>query len=149
MSKKLKIVAVLAIVGAVFFAFTVSPAKAQTTNLKFDSIVSALAKKLGIGQDKVQSAFDSIRSDRRAEMQKLFEERLTQAVTDKKITEAQKKLILDKHNELQKNRDTERNNRINQRQNLEDWAVKNNIDVQYLFGGYGMGRHMRGGWMVR
>ena len=48
---------------------------------------------------------------------------------------------------MQKNRDTDRTNRQNERQTLEDWAKKNDVDLQYLFGGFGGMKGMRSGWM--
>jgi predicted esterase len=107
-------------------------------------MISSLAKKLGIAEDKLKSAFDSMRTDRQKEMQKAFEERLTQAVKDKKITEAQKNLILQKHAELQKTREADWNARQQKRTELEAWAEKNGIDPSYLFGGFGKGGMMRG-----
>ena len=143
-------VIITAFIGLVIF--NVTTIQAQTTKPNgFTNIISSLAKKLGIGEDKVQSAFDSIRSERQAQMQKLFEEKLNQAVKDGKITEAQKKLILAKHQEMQKNQEANKNKMQTQKKELLDWAKKNNIDTQYLFGGFGKTgferKGMRGGWM--
>lgn len=107
-------------------------------------IISTLAKRLGIAEDKLKSAFDLIRTERQKQMQKAFEKRLTQAVKDKKITEAQKNMILQKHAELQKLRDANREERQQQRSEIEAWAEKNGIDPSYLFGGFGKGGMIHG-----
>lgn len=109
-------------------------AYAETNQNPIDSIIQTLAKKLGIGQDKIQTAFDTIRNERRAQMENQFKNRLDQAVKNGEITNVQKKLIIAKHEELQKLRDLERQNRLNKRSELESWAKQNNIDPQYVFG---------------
>ncbi len=153
MNKKIIVTVIITVfIGLVIFGVTTT--QAQTSNPNgFTNIISSLAKKLGIGEDKVQSAFDSIRSERQEQMEKVFEEKLNQLVKDGKITEAQKKLILAKHQEMQKNQEANKNKMQTQRQELLDWAEKNKIDPQYLFGFGGRGkmgdgmRGMKGGWM--
>lgn len=110
---------------------------ATTTQNPFSSFIQSLAQKLGITQDKVQSAVDTLRTERQKEMQKLYEEKLTQAVKEGKLTEAQKKLLLEKHASLKNQFDADWKKRQDQRNQLQDWLEKNNIDPQYLFGGYG------------
>jgi hypothetical protein len=61
-------------------------------------------------------------------MQTKYEERLTQDVTDGKITSEQKELILAKHKELEG-------------ATLEAWAKENGINSSYLMGGFGGGKH--------
>lgn len=58
--------------------------------------VEKLAQKLGLSQEKVQVAVEQIHEEQRAEMDKKLEERLNQAVKDGKITEDQKKALLEK-----------------------------------------------------
>lgn len=101
------------------------------------NLISDLAKKLGIGEDKVKLAFESVQSERQKEKRALFEQRLTQLVKDGKINESQKQAILKKHDELQAKRTVER-------QELENWAKQNGLDNLYLFGGFGhKGMHGR------
>jgi hypothetical protein len=70
-------------------------------------------------------------------MQQRFEQNLTQAVADKKITESQKNAILAKHQELLKQ----------QTQNRTEWLAwlkannLENVDLGIGFGG-GMGKGM-------
>lgn len=91
-------------------------------------------------------------------MKTRFEDRLTQEVKDGKLTEAQKRLLIAKHNELQAKREAdrpenwqsltreERKTKMEaERQALEAWAKANGIDSKYFFNcfgykGFGRGR---------
>src|SRR3989344_63264 len=97
MNKKTLLIPAVAIIliGATLFA--ASQVSAQSGYGYGQTLVQKLAQKLGLGESNVQSALDEIRKENQAERQKLFEERLTQAVNDGKITEAQKQAILKKH----------------------------------------------------
>jgi hypothetical protein len=130
---------------------------AQTTQTDpHTSIIQRLVSKFGLKEDEVKAVFDAERTERQKEMQTRMTERLTQAVTDGKITEQQKQLIIAKQAELQKERETNRGTMQNltneqrkakmeeHRTEIEAWAKENNIDTQYLFGGMkgGRGMHM-------
>lgn len=131
------------------------------TNTNRPSFVAELAQKLGIEEGKVQTAVDEIHEEHHAEIEANFENRLTQLVTDGKITADQKQLILDKHNEIQtqmedlKNQDLTPEARHTKMKeifdDLETWAKNNNIDTQYVgfFGhGKGFGKGFRMGYMM-
>jgi hypothetical protein len=69
------------------------------------------------------------------------------------LTEEQKQLILQKHEELQAQHEARIQARQQERAELEQWAADNGIDAQYLFGGLGGmkggrmgGRGMHGEW---
>lgn len=110
-----------------------------------DTIVQKIAAKFGLKEADVQSVYDTQRTERQAEMQKRFEEMLTQSVKDGKITEAQKTAILAKHKEMQTNREKEH-------AEWQSWLKANNlenVDLGLGFGrgmgkGMGMGRGMHG-----
>lgn len=129
----------LALIGLLIFG--ASSVNAHWFGLNNSDAISNFAKKLGVGEDKVKQAFESMQTERQKEMRTVFEERLSQLVKDGKINEKQKQAILKKHDELQTKRNTER-------QELENWAKQNGIDTIYLFGGFGHGR-MHGGWMMK
>jgi hypothetical protein len=61
-----------------------------------NSLVAAIASKFNLNQADVQAVFDEERSKHEAEMKAQMEAKVTQAVTDGKITEAQKKAIQEK-----------------------------------------------------
>ena len=125
---------------------------ADDTNRQ-ETLVTKIAEKFKLNKTDVQAVFDANRSERRASMEAKYEERLTQLVTDKKITEAQKSLLLAKHEELEAAHKAQMANNANltpeqrkaqretERKSLEEWAKANNVDIQYLFGGFGMGGH--------
>ena len=131
------------------------------------SIIEKIATKFGLDTNDVQEVFEEERDERQKERQVQFESRLTQLVADGKINEAQKQLILAKHQEMAAKRQSEndsfknmsqeerqktmqerRTERENERKALEDWAKANGIDMEFVMGemgmkgGHGMGRHM-------
>lgn len=142
------------LVGAGLFGITNS--YADTTPDQYPSIVQKLVSKFNLNESEVKAVFDEDRTERKTQMEKNFEEQLTQLVKDGKITEAQKQLILAKHKELSSQRQSEMEAMKNltpderkakmktQRTELEKWAKDNGIDARYLmrFGHRGMGRHM-------
>lgn len=134
--------------GAVIFDSV--KAYAEDSSNQYPPIVQKIADKFGLNLNEVKAVFDQERQDRQVQMESKFEDRLNQAVTDGKLTEDQKKLILTKHQEIQANRDQEKsdeqnltpekrkNQMENRRQELKTWASQNGIDVQYLMGGFGI-----------
>lgn len=112
---------------------------------EYPPIVQKLVTKFGLQENEVRALFDEERQERGTQMKAKFEERLTQLVSDGKITEAQKQLIISKHQELQAQRGTEQTaTHEEKRAELEAWAKDNGIDVQYLmFGKGGPGPHRR------
>lgn len=122
-------IAVLTLVSAGAITFGAVSASAHFgDNSEF---TKTLAQKLGVSEDNVKSAVDSIRTEKKAQMQKNFEERLSQAVKDGKITEDQKSKILAKNKELQTNRQAKKTE-------LEKWSKDNGIDIKYI-GPFGHG----------
>lgn len=126
-------------------------------NTNHDSLIQKIIQKFGLKEADVRSVFDSFHQDRETQMEKRYEDRLTQLVKDGKITEAQKKLMITKHEEMQKymqsQRDALKDKTPEQRKaimdakraEIEKWAKDNGIDIQYLqprFGG--PGGHMGG-----
>lgn len=151
----------LTVVGTTSKVHAASPFDGLST------FVERIAQKFGLKQADVQQVVDEVQAERmkgrQGEMDELLEARLNVAVKNKKITEAQKNLILEKHKELQAKRlsdweswkdltpEQRQTQRETQRTELEEWAKKNNIDASYL-GGFGMGMGGRGkgmGWKMR
>jgi len=122
----------LAIAGGVFWV-SVPKVSAQTTTPK--TIIERLAEKFGLKQADVQTVFEQERTQRQTQMQARFEERLTQAVKDGQITESQKTAILAKHQEMQQEREKER-------EEWQSWLKANGLENSEFgsgFGGKGMG----------
>ena len=143
-------------------------ASAQGEN---NSLVDKLANKFHLNKTEVQQVFDEHKQERRQEMEKRYEERLTQAVKDGKLTEEQKIKLLAKHKELvaemekkhaemkakrgemgeksqaerQKLHEERRAEIEKKRAELEQWEKDNNIPSGYLMlgGPGGRGHGMR------
>lgn len=150
---KLFLAATVAIMSGSVLASTQAFAASNATDesVPMSSLAQRIAEKFGLDQAEVQVVFDQEREAMHAKMQADYEERLTQLVSEGKLTEQQKQLILSKHAELQANRqsviegmkdktDEERKVAMNtERQELTDWAKENGIDVQYLMFKHGRG----------
>lgn len=126
--------------AAAFWPFDNLTNKSDTTQ---STLLDKIIAKFNLNQDEVEQVMTDYQSERRTQMQSQYEERLNQAVADGKITEEQKQLILEKHNQLQSQWDAESNERQQHREEMQAWAAENNIDLSYL--GFGMGRSGRGG----
>jgi hypothetical protein len=159
MQKKILLTAAaLAIVGTTLM--TAQHAFAQTsdtTTNPMSSLVDKLATKFGLEKSQVQAVFDEERAAHQAEMRAKEEERLNTLVSEGKITQAQKQLIISKRQEMETQRESERESMQNmtaeerqaameaKRTALEQWATQNGIDSKYLKA-FGRGGHgMRGG----
>src|SRR5260221_4519346 len=159
MNKKIAIVP-LALVLVGLALVNAPPVYAQTPGNPIATLIERIAQKFGLKQADVQSVFDQFHQEKKQEMQTAFADRLTQLVKDGKITDAQKQLILAKQAELQQQRQSdmaswktltpqERKDAMQKRrQELQDSAKQNSIDLQYIVGG-GRMRHGRGmkGWI--
>jgi len=110
-----------------------------------NSLVEKLASTFNLDKTKVQAVFDQEFKAHHAERQAKFEEKLTQLVKDGKISEAQKQLLLQKHQQMQESRQEQmekmKSMTVEERKaameahkkELENWAKENDIDVQDLF----------------
>jgi len=158
MKKKLIFPAIaLAVLGVSLLG--INAASADDVTSPHETIIQKLADKFGLNKDEVQKVFEEARDEHHSQMQAKFEENLTQAVKDGKITEAQKTLILNKHKEMQEEREEnveswknltpdERKSQMEaKRTEMENWAKENGIDLQYFHIGIGMKGHMGFGHM--
>lgn len=124
-----------------------------------NSLVAAIAAKFNLNQTDVQAVFDEEHSKREAEMKTQMEQKLTQAVTDGKITEAQKQAIIAHFAEMKNNRsskaemqnltDEQRKAKMEERKAQEDtWLSQNGLTQETLKGiiggpkGFGRGGMM-------
>ena len=145
-------IALVAILGAV--AVGTMPVSAQGP--LYGNLVAKIAQRFNLKESDVQQVFDEVRASRIDEMKTKWEDRVSQLVKEGKITEAQKSLILAKHDEVQKAmqalRDlspAERKAKAEQiRTDLEKWATENGIDLKLIgmFGHGGFGRGFRMGY---
>lgn len=145
----------LAVVGGNFaYADTLS---AIDKNNPMSSLVSAIATKFNLNSAEVQTVVDDVmkaeRTGHMAEMQANQATRLTQAVTDGKITQVQANLITAKVAEMKASMEANRTANQNlteeerktkmqaEQASLKAWATANNIPMNFLsqFGGRGHG----------
>jgi len=131
----------LAGAGGLGVASAAGNVQSSATN---NSLIDKLASKFNLKKADVQAVFDEDRTARQAARQQQVEERLTQAVTDGKITAAQKAAILAKQAELQAKMNADRasmpdktpaERRALMEQNraeLKQWAADNSIPAAYL-----------------
>lgn len=141
---KNKLFVAIAAVALVFAAGVGSLSSAFAQEGGDTTFVQKLAQKLGVSEDKVKIAVDEIHTERHAQMQVRLEDRLTEAVANGELTEAQKEAILAKVAELHANREAEMEQLQNmspeerrtameaKRTELQTWADQNGIDPKYL-----------------
>lgn len=135
-------------------AIGILPAYAEDSTT-YAPIVQKLADRFGLNVEDVEEVFDEERAERHAEMLQSFEDRLSEAVTNGKITEEQKQLILDKHEEMQakmkelKSQDLTREEMQEEmktyHEELKAWADEQNIDLPLFGFGKGFGRGLKAG----
>jgi len=116
-------VGVLSLIGVL----AVNRARADES-FDYPPIIQKLVERFNLNTEEVQQVFDEVREERQEQGRARFEERLNQAVSDGRITEAQKEAILAKHAEMQANQ-------ANHRQEMQAWAEENGIDWPLFLGG--------------
>ncbi len=172
LNKQLAIALAIASAGVVGIGatHTFAAAASSTSTTRDSALIDALVSKFNLNKTDVQKVVDDTHTaqeaTRTAEMKASEETRLSGLVTDGKITEAQKALIIAKQAEMQASReanhtamegktDAERKTAMDaERTALQKWATDNGIDISYLRpaggpggrGGHhgGMGRGMMG-----
>lgn len=137
----------LAIVGTVGLGLLGSSAFAQETNdtnNPMDTLVQKIATKFNLNESDVQAVFDEAHSEIETKIEADQSERLSTLVSEGKITEEQKSLILNKQKEMKESHKSNLENMKNltpeerksqmeaKRTELDTWAQENGIDPQYL-----------------
>jgi flagellum-specific peptidoglycan hydrolase FlgJ len=141
--------AAVAVIGASILGANLASADSSTTDGP-TSLVQKLSDTFHLDKSKVQAVFDQDRTEHQAEMEKNYEARLTQAVTDGQLTAAQKDVILTEHNKLKAEMDalkddtsssTDRSAAMDKiHTEAQAWAKDNNVDAKWLMGPGGPGR---------
>lgn len=134
-------------------ALGISKVSAQDTG-SYPPVVQKLAERFGLDVDDVESVFEEERANRHAEMLTKFEDRLSEAVENGKITEAQKQAIIDKHEEMESRMEELRNLSPEERKTkmdawhseLKAWAESQNIDLPFMEFGKGFGKGFKEGF---
>lgn len=120
-------------------------------------LIDRLVAKFNLKEEDVRAVFEEERAAHEAERQQRIEDRLTQAVKDGKITEAQKAKIIAKLAELKAERESAREEFKNmthderrahmeqKRDELKQWAEDNGLSEELLRSyvmGFKYGRHV-------
>ncbi len=115
---------------------------AASAHMNSGDLAANLATKLNTSTETVQTALDGVRTEqrtaRKAEMQTSYEAKLTQAVTDGKITAEQKTKLIEKQKEVSTKMDELKAQMETLQSDTQKWATENGIDSSYLpMGGMG------------
>lgn len=158
MLKSKLLIPVLAVTVGSTALFGVNQIYAQDSNNPNSSLVQKIAQKFNLDQSQVQAVFDEHKSEHHAVMKQKMSDRLTQLVSEGKITDAQKQAIIAKMSELKGNFNPEafkdltpeqrRQKMEEHRTEMENWAKSQGIDPQYLMF-YKMGKGMHGEFSVK
>ena len=146
MSKKMQKMIVPTVVMMALLAvgiYGVSQVSADDLS-SYPPIVERLADKFGLNVADVEEVFIQERSEHHEMMRQTIEERLNQAVADGKITEEQKNALLAKRDEMQADREAEREeHRAKMQKWFEDQGIDPEVLAQYggFAGGFRMGFH--------
>lgn len=125
MNKKvLAAVLALGIIASVGY-FGNSYVLADSDNPMHETLVSKIAQKFNLKEADVEAVFEAVRDERQDEMKKEREDKLSQAVTDGVITEAQKTEILTKMQEHMGERQANRTE-------MQNWFKEKGIDETKL-----------------
>lgn len=108
---------------------------ADTDNPMHDRLITKIAQKFNLKEADVEAVFTAVRDEKMEEMKKLREEKLSQAVKDGVLTEAQKNALIQKMNEHM-------GERKQNRDEMRQWFKSQNIDETKLraYLGFGRGR---------
>lgn len=114
------------------------------------SLVQKLADKFKLDKAQVQAVFDEEHAAHQAKHEKKLEERLNQAVTDGKLTQAQKDAIVAENKKLKGILEEAKNGTVEERRaamekartEARTWAEQNNLSPKWLM--MGMGAHHKG-----
>jgi hypothetical protein len=137
------------VVGLAAFAGVVS-AQTPTPSNNQQTLVDKISTRFNLNKSDVQAVFDEDKSARQAEMQQKMDDRLTQAVTDGKITAAQKTAIEDKYQEMKtylesiKDKPTSEQKTLMKAKmdELQQWAKDNGLSDFFMMKG---GMHLQDG----
>ncbi len=138
----LAVVLALGVIASVGY-FGSSYVMAGDTNPMHESLITKIAQKFNLKESDVEAVFEAVRDERQEEMKSQRAEKLSQAVRDGVITEAQKQTLLAKMEE-------HIGERRENREEMQNWYKSEGIDEtklrEYLRPegkGNGEGRGMR------
>jgi len=144
MNKKTILLPVALAAASGILLFGAAGTNAQDTGSGYSTIVQKLAARFGLNENDVQSVFYEAREERHEQMETRMQERLNQAVGAGDLTDAQRRLLLERHEEMEQERLSERESVQNmtheqrrehmqeKHEEMENWAEENDIDLPEL-----------------
>jgi len=151
--KKYLVIPVLGLALLGFITYGTARAYAENRSGGYPSIVQKLVERFGLNEEDVRSVFDENRTEHQQQMRADFEDRLSQFVSEGKVTEGQKQAILAKKEEMMANykglkdlsfenltHEERREEMETHREEMKTWAQENDIDLSLfplLLGGKG------------
>lgn len=144
-SKKSKMIAATAFVLGALTVGNVALADAATKTNSMNSLVTAISEKFHLNESDVQAVVNQVmqerQTERKAQMQQTFAERIAKGVSDGKITQAQADLITEKEKEMLAFRESLKDKTAAERQSLmkakmselKQWITDNKIPQEFVF----------------
>ena len=151
--KKILIPTLVAVLITGAATYGINKVNAETNESDLPPMIQRLVEKFNLNKDDVTKFVNEERTTRQAEMQKKFEDKLTELVKNGKLTESQKTALIAKHNEMKANRQNIRNTTKEERHEkmeaertaYEAWAKSQGIDLSLIRPeGKGFGVERRG-----
>jgi hypothetical protein len=139
-SRKMLIpMAAVAVIGAAAYGAGRVSAAGNSTG---PTLAQRISSVFGLDQNKVQNVINQYHTDQRTQADSKYDQRLSQAVTDGKITAGQKAAILTERNKLKSELDaamtktgTDRRTAMEQiHTEAQDWSKQNNLAAHWLLG---------------
>ncbi len=129
-----------------------APIRANENN-KYSPLVQGLVDKFGLNKNEVDTVITTVRGQQMQKRQAEIDTKLSQAVNDKKLTQAQKDELVKLQTEWRDTRpdnwasmsNEERKTYMDTHQDaMHAWATKNNVDIESILGFGGRGGFDRG-----
>ncbi len=141
--KSLLVAGVVSTIGLAASTAGMVSAATSSSASPHDGLVGKIAERFNLDKTEVSKVFEEDRAAHEAEHKVKMEERLSQAVTDGKLTEDQKTKILAKMEELKNNRPTREEMQSKtpeqmhtemeqKRTEIEQWAKDNDIPEEFV-----------------
>ena len=116
---------------------------AQGSENPASTLAARIAQRFNLNETDVQAVFNEVRDEHKAKMKADLESRLNQAVSDGKITEAQKQAILEKFGTSPENKinkeefksmtKEERRAKMEEKKTaIENWASENGLSIDTI-----------------
>jgi flagellum-specific peptidoglycan hydrolase FlgJ len=136
-NKKLIIPVVVLTLAAGSGATALAATDAASTNTNKQDLAQEIANKFHLNSSDVQAVIDQHHSEKQQDRETKYENMLTKAVTDGKLTDAQKQAVLTEHNklvsELKSTAQGDRKQTLKTvRQEAKDWASQNGVDAKWV-----------------